>query len=157
MLPGGEVPRLLAAVAGGHALMARRLSGGGLHLLACIRLCSQDVDRGQYLSDVWGSKGGQGRTGMPPRNLRDKWQAQIEAVKTLHHQDLEEGFRAVYIPEALARKSPKACGRPPDIGSFLARERPPGPCSARVTRQHGLGSGPQQVVKRAAPQAGLRE
>ena len=88
--------------------MARLLYGGGLRLLECIRLRIQDVDFGQNLIFVRGSKGGKDRTTILPRNLRPALQAQIEAVKALHHQDLEEGFGDVYIPEALARKYPKA-------------------------------------------------
>jgi hypothetical protein len=43
-----------------------------------------------------------------PRNLREELQTHIEAVKALHHRDLEEGCGEVYIPEALTRKYPKA-------------------------------------------------
>jgi integrase len=104
VLTQAEVQRLLAAMTGRHALMARLLYGSGLRLLECIRLRIQDVDFGQGLIFVRGGKGGKDRTTILPRNLRDALQAQIEAVKALHYQDLEEGFGAVYIPEALARK-----------------------------------------------------
>ena len=107
MLTQAEVQRLLAAMTGRHALMARLLYGGGLRLLECIRLRIQDVDFGQNRIFVRGGKGGKDRTTILPRNLQDALQAQIEA-KALHHQDLEAGFGAVYIPEALARKDPKA-------------------------------------------------
>jgi integrase len=105
VLTQAEVQRLLVTMTGRHALMARLLYGGGLRLLECIRLRIQDVNFGQGLIFVWGSKN---RTTLLPRNLRDELQAQIEAVKAFHHQDLEEGFGEVYIPEALARKYPKA-------------------------------------------------
>ena len=108
VLTQAEVQRLLAAMTGRPALMARLLYGGGLRLLECIRLRLHDVDFGQGLICVRGGKGGQDRTTLLPRTLREALQAQIEAVKALHHQDLEEGFGAVYLLEALARKSPKA-------------------------------------------------
>ena len=108
VLTQAEVQRLLAAMTGRHALMARLLYGGGLRLLECIRLRIQDVDFGQNLIFVRGGKGGKDRTTLLPRNLREALQAQIEAVKALHHQDLEEGFGEVYLPEALARKYPTA-------------------------------------------------
>ena len=107
VLTQAEVQRLLAAMTGRHALMARLLYGSGLRLLECIRLRIQDVDFGQHLIVVRGGKGGQDRTTILPRNLGAALQAQIEAVKALHHQDLEEGFGDVYIPEALARTIPK--------------------------------------------------
>ena len=108
VLTQAEVQRLLAAMTGRHALMARLLYGSGLRLLECIRLRIQDVDFGQHLIFVRGAKGGKDRTTLLPRNLGAALQAQIEAVKALHHQDLEEGCGDVYIPEALARKYPKA-------------------------------------------------
>jgi len=143
VLTQAEVQRLLAAMTGRHALMARLLYGGGLRLLECIRLRIQDVDFGQGLIFVRGGKGGKDRTTLLPRNLRDELQAQIEAVKALHHQDLEGGFGEVYIPEALARKYPKALRETGWQWVFPAREM----------RHHVLESGLQKAVKRAAQQA----
>jgi integrase len=57
-----EGRQLIAAMTGRHALMARRLDGGGLRLLACPRLRLQDVDFGQHLIVVRGGKGGRERT-----------------------------------------------------------------------------------------------
>jgi integron integrase len=155
VLTQAEVQRLLAAMTGRHALMARLLYGSGLRLLACIRLRIQDVDFGQGLIFVRGGKGGKDRTTLLPRNLRDELQAQIAAVKALHHQDLEEGFGEVYIPEALARKYPKALRETGWQWVFPARERSLDPRSAREMRHHVLESGLQKAVKRAAQQAGI--
>jgi integron integrase len=153
VLTQAEVQRLLAAMTGRHALMARLLYGGGLRLLECIRLRIQDVDFGQGLIFVRGGKGGRDRTTLLPRNLRDELQAQIEAVKALHHQDLEEGFGAVYIPEALARKYPKAARETGWHWVFPAHARSLDPRSGREMRHHVLESGLQKAVKRAAQQA----
>jgi integron integrase len=150
-----EVQRLLAAMTGKHALMARLLYGGGLRLLECLRLRIQDVDFGQGLIFVRGGKGGQDRTTILPRNLRDALQAQIEVVKALHHHDLEEGFGVVYLPEALARKYPKAARETGWQWVFPARARSLDPRSGREMRHHVLESGLQKAVKRAAQQAGL--
>jgi integrase len=75
VLTQAEVQRLLAAMTGRHALMARLLYGGGLRLLECIRLRIQDVDFGQNLIFVRGGKGGKDRTTLLPQNLRDELQA----------------------------------------------------------------------------------
>jgi integron integrase len=155
MLTQAEVQRLLAAMTGRHALMARLLYGGGLRLLECIRLRIQDVDFGQNLIFVRGAKGGKDRTTILPRNLGAELQAQIEAVKALHHQDLEEGFGAVYIPEALARKYPKAARETGWQWVFPARARSLDPRSGREMRHHVRESGLQKAVKRAAQQAGI--
>ena len=155
VLTQAEVQRLLAAMTGRHALMAKLLYGGGLRLLECIRLRIQDVDFGQGIIFVRGGKGGKDRTTILPRNLQDELQAQIEAVKALHHQDLEEGFGEVYLPEALARKYPKAVRETGWQWVFPARERSLDPRSGREMHHHVLESGLQKAVKRAAQQAGL--
>jgi integrase len=82
VLTQAEVQRLLAAITGRHALMARLLNGGGPRLPECLCLRIQDVDFGQNLIVVLGGKD---RTTLLPRNLREALQAQIEAVKALHH------------------------------------------------------------------------
>jgi integron integrase len=155
VLTQAEVQRLLAAMSGKHALMARLLYGGGLRLLECIRLRIQDVDVGQNLIFVRGGKGGKDRTTLLPRTIRDELQAHIAAVKALHHQDLEEGFGEVYIPEALARKYPKAARETGWYWVFPARTRSLDPRSGRELRHHVLESGLQKAVKRAAKQARL--
>jgi integron integrase len=154
VLTQAEVQRLLAALTGRHARMARRLSGGVLRLLECLRLRIQDVDLGPGLIVVRDGKGGKDRTTLLPRNLRDTWQAQIEAVQALHHQDLEEGFGGVSIPEALARTYPKALRATGGHGVFPARARSLDPRSGRVMRQPGRASGLHKTVTRAAAQAG---
>jgi site-specific recombinase XerD len=124
-------------------------------LLECIRLRIQDVDFGQNLIFVRGGKGGKDRTTILPRNLREELRAHIEVVKALHHQDLEGGFGAVYIPEALARKYPKAARETGWQWVFPARARSLDPRSGREMRHHVLESGLQKSVKRAVEQAGI--
>jgi site-specific recombinase XerD len=135
--------------------MARLLYGGGLRLLECIRLRVQDVDFGHNRIVVRGGKGGQDRTTLLPRNLRDALQAPIAAVKALHHQDLDEGCGAVSLPEALARKYPQAAPEPGWQWVFPARARALAPRSGREMRHHGRESGLQKAVPRAAAPAGL--
>ena len=85
VLTQAEVQRLLSAIDGKNALMAKLLYGSGLRLMECIRLRVQNVDFGQNLIFVRGGKGGKDRTTILPRNLHDDLHAQIEAVKALHH------------------------------------------------------------------------
>jgi integron integrase len=155
VLTQAEVPRLLAAMTGRHALMARLLSGSGLRLLECLRLRLQDVDVGQHRIVVRGAKGGKDRTTLLPRHLGAALQAQIEAVKARHHQDREAGCGDVYIPDALARQDPKAARETGWQWVFPARARSLDPRSGRELRHHGRESGRQKAVKRAAAQAGL--
>ncbi|MEN6374384.1 MAG: integron integrase [Smithella sp.] len=150
-----EVQRLLSVMEGKPALMAKLIYGSGMRLMECIRLRLQDVDFGQNLIFVRGGKGGKDRTTILPQNLREEMQRQITAVKSLHHQDFEEGFGEVYIPEALARKYPKASKQTGWQWVFPARERSRDPRSGKVMRHHVLESVLQKAVKRAAEQAGI--
>lgn len=150
-----EIRCLLAAMEGKHALMAKLLYGSGLRLMECIRLRVQDVDFGQSLIFIRGGKGGKDRTTILPGNLSEELQRHIEAVKALHHRDLEAGYGEVHVPEALARKYRNA---PRETGwqwVFPARERSIDPRSGREMRHHVLESGLQKAVKRATQQAGI--
>jgi integron integrase len=145
-----EVQRLLAGMGGKTALMAKLLYGSGLRLMECIRLRVQDIDFGQNLIFVRGGKGGKDRTTMLPQNLRDELQSQINAVKSLHHKDLEAGFGEVYIPEALARKYRNASRETGWQWVFPAKLRSRDPRSGKEMRHHVLESALQKAVKRAA-------
>lgn len=152
-----EVQRLLTALSGTHALMAKLLYGAGLRLLECLRLRIQDVDFGQNLIFVRGGKGGKDRTTLLPQHLREALQGQIEQAKALHYHDLEEGFGEVYLPAALARKYPRAARETGWQWVFPARKRSRDPRSGREQRHHVLESGLQKAVKRAAARAGLEK
>jgi integron integrase len=150
-----EVQRLLSCMEGKPLLMAKLIYGSGLRLMECIRLRLQDVDLEQNLIFVRGGKGGKDRTTILPQNLYDDFSRQIEAVKVLHHKDLEEGFGEVYVPEALARKYPKASRSTGWQWVFPAKLRSIDPRSGKERRHHVLESVLQKAVKRAAEQAGI--
>lgn len=150
-----EVQRLFAAMEGKPALMAKLIYGSGMRLMECIRLRVQDIDFGQNLIFIRGGKGGKDRTTILPQNLRDEMFRQIEAVKSLHHNDLEEGFGDVYIPEALARKYPKASRSTGWQWVFPAKLRSVDPRSGKEMRHHVLESVLQKAVKRASEQAAI--
>ncbi|MFH0781178.1 MAG: tyrosine-type recombinase/integrase [Pseudomonadota bacterium] len=131
-----EVQRLLAAITGKHALMAKLLYGSSLRLMECIRLNVQDVDFAQGLIFVRGGKGGKDRTTIMPKNLQDEMQQQVQAVKVLHQKDFEEGYGEVYIPEALTEKYPNAGRETGWQWVFPAKERPVDPRSGKKMRHH---------------------
>lgn len=150
-----EVHRLLSAIEGKPALMAKLIYGSGMRLMECLRLRVQDIDFGQNLIFVRGGKGGKDRTTILPKNLRDEMLRQVAAVKALHHNDLEEGFGEVYIPEALARKYTKASRETGWQWVFPAKLRSTDPRSGKEMRHHVLESALQKAVKRAAEKAGI--
>jgi integron integrase len=157
VLTKDETQKLLAAMEGKTAMMAKLLYGSGLRLMECIRLRVADIDFGQNLIFVRGGKGGKDRTAILPKNLHDELQRQIAAVKTLHHKDLEEGFGEVYIPEALARKYPKASTETSWQYVFPGKLRSRDPRSGKEMRHHVLESALQKAVKQATQQAGINK
>ena len=150
-----EVQRVLYVMEGKPALMAKLIYGSGLRLMECIRLRVQDIDFGQNLIFVRGGKGGKDRTTILPKNIHEEILKQITAVKSLHHQELEEGFGEVYIPEALSRKYPNASKAVGWQWVFPAKLRSRDPRSGKEMRHHVLESVLQKAVKRAVQQAGI--
>ena len=103
-----EVRELLAELTGTYLLMARLLYGTGIRLLELLRLRVKDVDfaRGQIV--IRGGKGAKDRVTMLPDKLKAELQQHLKRVRLLWEKDVREGFGEVYLPEALARKYPKA-------------------------------------------------
>lgn len=105
----GEVAAVLAEVRGGTArLMAQLLYGSGLRLMECVRLRVKDVDLAYNRITVRDGKGNKDRLTMLPVRLCEPLERHLRKVKAMHEEDLEEGFGAVYLPHALAKKYPRA-------------------------------------------------
>jgi integron integrase len=150
-----EVQQVLRLMEGTHRLMAQLLYGGGLRLMECIRLRTQDVDFGQGRIFVRGGKGGKDRTVVLPESIRSALADHIERVKALHQADLRDGFGEVYIPEALARKYPNASRETGWQYVFPSKSRSVDPRSGRTMRHHVKESGLQKAVKTAVSKAGI--
>ena len=103
-----EVEKILGALEGTHWLMASLLYGTGMRLMECLRLRVKDVDfaYGQIL--IRDGKGEKDRITMLPEKLKVPLQTHLQKVRSLHDQDLREGFGEVHLPYALARKYPRA-------------------------------------------------
>ena len=99
MLTKREVVAVLGRLSGIHSLLARLLYGTGMRLMEGIRLRVKDVDF---------ERGNKDRITMLPASLADELKTHLAQVKTLHENDLDQGFGAVYLPFALARKYPDA-------------------------------------------------
>jgi integron integrase len=155
VLSQSEVQRVLDQMSGTHLLMAQLLYGGGLRLMECIRLRIQDLDFERNLIYLRDAKGGKDRTTIFPASLKKTLQKHVDKVRQLHDQDLAEGYGAVFLPNALAKKYPKAAK---DFGwqyLFPSRERSTDPRSGEVRRHHVLESGLQKAVKTAVTRAGI--
>ncbi len=108
VLTRDEVQRLLARMQGVKWLMASLLYGAGLRLRECLKLRVKDVDFGYRQILVRDGKGAKDRVTMLPQSVIEPLQAHLVRVQTLHEQDVGAGYGDVDLPDALARKYPKA-------------------------------------------------
>ncbi|HEY2291706.1 MAG TPA: integron integrase, partial [Thermoanaerobaculia bacterium] len=102
VLTRDEVRSLLEQLDGTPRLMAGLLYGSGLRLMECLRLRIKDVDFGQRHIIVRDGKGQKDRATLLPRALEDPLHHQIDRVRILHQQDLDDGYGRVFLPHALA-------------------------------------------------------
>jgi integron integrase len=103
-----EMRRLLNAMSGTMGLVASLLYGTGMRLLEGLRLRVKDIEFERREIIVREGKGNKDRVTVLPENLILPLQAHLKKVKALHERDLEAGYGEVYLPDALARKYPKA-------------------------------------------------
>jgi len=103
-----EVRGLLAHMRGSKWLMASLLYGAGLRLRECLKLRVKDVDFGYRQIVVRNGKGAKDRVTMLPASVVAPLQAHLERVRKLHERDVARGYGDVELPDALARKYPRA-------------------------------------------------
>ncbi len=103
-----EVDQILKSMAGVTQLMVGLLYGSGLRLLECCRLRIKDIDLNRHQIMVRSGKGGKDRVTLLPKSLETQLRAQIERVRVLHEQDLENGAGWVELPNAQQRKAPRS-------------------------------------------------
>lgn len=108
VLERAEVVRLLQRLDGTQHLMAALLYGTGMRLMECVRLRVQDVDFLYHQILVRDGKGQKDRVVPLPKRLEQPLHKQLEQLRKLHQQDLEQSHGEVFLPDALARKWPNA-------------------------------------------------
>jgi integron integrase len=153
VLTRDEVRSLLAHLDGTAWLMASLLYGSGLRLMECLRLRIKDVDFGQRHILVRDGKGQKDRATLLPRALEEPLQRQIDRVRTLHQQDLDDGHGRVYLPHALAEKYPDADRRFGWQYVFPAARRSTDPRGGIVRRHHAAERPLQRDVAAAVRRA----
>lgn len=150
-----EVQAVLTQLEGQYWLMASLLYGSGLRLMECLRLRVKDLELTRRELIVRDGKGAKDRITLLADKLIQPLQTQLERVKALHQQDLQQGFGAVYLPYALERKYPNANREWAWQYVFPTDKRSIDPRSG-VERRHHLGeTALQQAVRNAVRQAGI--
>jgi integron integrase len=108
VLTRAEVKAVLGNLRGDKWLMASLLYGAGLRLGECLRLRVQDVDLEAKQILVRDGKGFKDRITMLPEAVKQPLADHRERVKSIHQRDVADGFGRAELPDALARKYPKA-------------------------------------------------
>jgi len=157
VLSQAEVKRLLAAMDGTLALLARLLYGTGLRVMEGLRLRVKDVDfdRGQII--VHDGKGFKDRVTVLPESLREPLAAHLQRVQGLHQQDLQAGRGQVWLPGALKVKYPNADREWIWQWVFPSKVVSVDPESRLLGRHHLNPMSIQRAIKDAARLAGLRK
>lgn len=155
VLSRDEVARVLSEMDGVTWLMASLLYGSGLRLMECVRLRVQDVDFARREITVRQGKGGKDRRTMLPAMAVETLQNQLAEARRVHERDLNAGFGAVWLPDALARKYPAAAREWGWQYVFPASARSVDPRTSKTHRHHLDETVLQRAVKRAVRQAGI--
>jgi integron integrase len=148
-----EVRNILNQLEGLPHLVSSLLYGSGMRLGECLRLRIKDLDFTYQQITIRDAKGYKHRITMLPQTLIAPLQQQILIAKRIHQQDLAEGFGAVALPNALARKYPNAARAWHWQYVFPARNRSRDPHSGIVRRHHLLEDVIQKSVRQAIRQA----
>jgi integron integrase len=149
VLTRDEVRRVLGRMSGTNRVVATLLYGSGMRLLECLRLRTKDVEFGLERITVRDAKGHKDRYVPLPVSVRPALASWLARVKRLYEKDLTEGFGAVYVPHALARKYPLAAREWAWQWVFPAESRSRDP-RTQVERRHHLH---ETIVQRALHQA----
>jgi integron integrase len=153
-----EVRRVLDAVRGGRGvfkLMAGLLYGAGIRREECCRVRVHDVDLYRDQLVVRHGKGGKDRVVMLPRALRPDLDGHLAWRRQLHARDVAEGLARVALPDALARKYPRAAQEFGWQFLFASRQRSRCPKTGDVGRHHIDPGSLARAVGSAADAAGV--
>ena len=155
VLTESEVRLLLARLDGTRWLVVGLLYSSGMRLLEGLRLRVKDVDFERRELTVRDGKGSRDRRTMLSERLIEPLRAHLARVRTLHEQDLAEGFGDVYLPHALARKYPRAGRSWPWQYVFPSGSRSVDPLDGAIRRHHLDEKIVQRAVARAARTAAI--
>lgn len=103
-----EVRRIINIMEGVPQLITKLLYGSGLRAMEAVRLRVLDIETNMKQISVRSGKGRKDRFTTLSDSVIPLLENHLEKVKLLHEKDLREGYGAVYLPYALARKYPNA-------------------------------------------------
>jgi integron integrase len=155
VLTHAEVASLLALIASEHRLLAELLYGTGMRIMEGLRLRVKDVDFEHRAIVVREGKGAKDRVVMLPAALVPKLREQLGRGRMLWAGDREAGAAGVSMPDALARKYPRAAASWTWFWVFPQASRSVDPRSGEERRHHVFDQSFQRAFKRAVIAAGV--
>lgn len=155
VLTVNETRALLVHLKGIYALLGNLLYGTGMRLLECLRLRVKDIDFERREIFIRETKSHQDRVTMLPTTVIEPLRQHLITVKQLHEKDLQAGFGAVYLPDALERKYLNANKEWAWQYVFPANQLSIDPRSQIKRRHHLDEKGIQRAVKQAVHDSGL--
>ncbi|MBY0576118.1 MAG: integron integrase [Gallionellaceae bacterium] len=152
-----EVQAVLSRLSGTHWLVASLLYGTGMRIMECLRLRVKDVDFKRREILIRDGKGFKDRVTMLPVSLSAALEAHLAKVRGLHEADLQQGYGAVYLPNALKRKYPNAAKEWGWQYVFPSAKLSADPRSGEIRRHHVQDQAVQRAVKQAVRDADLNK
>jgi integron integrase len=103
-----EIKSLFSHMTGKALMIAELLYGSGIRLmeLACLRVKDIDFDSNTIL--VRSGKGDKDRATVLPAAIKERLKEHLKEIKTMHENDIKNGYGDVFLPDALSRKYPNA-------------------------------------------------
>jgi integron integrase len=155
VLGRSEVEAVLSHLTGTMWIIGMLLYGSGLRLEECLELRVKDVDFERRQIAVRRGKGQKDRMTILPSGVMEPLRQHLDDVRRLHEADLQAGFGAVVLPDALARKYPSAAGEWAWQFVFPASRICRDPKWGAPSRFRLHESAVQKAVARAARQSGI--
>jgi integron integrase len=135
--------------------MASLMYGAGLRLTECLRLRVQDIEFARNEILIRDGKGAKDRVTMLPESIKIPLQDHLRVVKTVHEQDLRDGWGRAQMPHALDRKYPGGGAEWRWQWVFPQEHRWRNPQTREEGRHHIDESLVQRAVKDAVRRAGI--
>jgi integron integrase len=152
-----EARTIIAQMTGPYQLMVQVMYGSGLRLMECLRLRIKDLDFDNHRIIVYDGKGGDDRVTMLPDRLIAPLRQHLAHVKTLHQNDLADGFGSVHLPAGLNKKYPAAHKQWIWQYVFPASSLSKDSVTGEIRRHHIHETALQKAIRAAAKAARLNK
>ena len=157
VLTQAEIARLWPHLTGRHGLVLKLLYGTGMRLMECLRMRVKDLDLDAMRITVRQGKGNKDRVVPVPQLLRAALAAELAQREAWHAVDVARGKADVELPDALARKYPRAGQQLGWQFVFGTDDYVTDPRTGVVRRHHLYDQTVQRLMARAVKAAGIRK